>query len=327
MSRLLLLLLPLVLCTSCREDLRWDCPGQLAHGDDPLAGGFYRPLPIPAGLDGRTNVDIADPHVVRTDDGWVLYATSPGHDLRAWHSADLCSWSEARVVWEPGGWNERGMLWAPSVHPGDGGWYLYYTADLKVGVAWSADPLGPFVDVLDGPLLDPGSGGVAIDPFLLEEDDGRLGLYSTWSPREALSVTPLHGYAEVAGDPIPLLRPGDADWEGPIVEAPWVVSTGAEVHLMYSGNETWTDRYALGSATSSDARGPFERVGSEPFLASDDLSDLFGPGHHALVEGPDGSQVMFFHAKQAAAAGFDRRLLMARVRLIEGGGVELDPPP
>lgn len=327
MTRLALLLLPLLVCTACREDLRWDCPGQLEHRDDPLAGGFFRPLPIPAGTDGRTNADIADPHVIRVDDGWVLYATSPGHDLRAWHSSDLCSWSEGRVVWEPDGWNERGMLWAPSVHPGDGGWYLYYTADLKVGVAWSLDPLGPFEDLLDGPLLDPGPGGVAIDPFLLEEDDGRLSLYSTWSPTDALSVTPLADYAETAGEPIPLLTPGDAAWEGPIAEAPWVARTDDAFALMYSGNETWTDRYAVGVATSGDARGPFERVGDEPFFASVERAGLYGPGHHSLVEEPDGSTLMFFHAHQGATGGFDRRVFMARVRLADPGVVVLDPAP
>jgi beta-xylosidase len=322
-----LLLVPLLVCGACREDLRWDCPDQLQWDDDPLAGGLLSPLPIPAGTDGRTNADIADPHVIRADDGWVLYATSPGHDLRAWRSDDLCSWSEAQVVWEPGGWNERGMIWAPSVHPGDGGWYLYYTADLKVGVAWSLDPLGPFEDVLEGPLLDPGPGGVAIDPFLLEEDDGRLSLYSTWSPIEALSVTPLAGYAETAGDPIPLLRPGDAAWEGSIAEAPWVVRTEESFALMYSGNETWTDRYAVGVATSSDARGPFERVGDEPFLASDEQQGLYGPGHHSLVEAPDGSTLIFFHARQASGGGFDRRVFMGRLHLADDGTALLEPRP
>ncbi len=315
--------------TSCREDLRWDCPAALQSSDDDLAGGFFRPLPVPAGEDGRTNVDVADPHVIRDGDRYVLYATSPGHDLRAWTSDDLCRWSDATVVWEPeaGAWNARGMLWAPSVHPGEAGWYLYYTADLKIGVAWAASPLGPFEDVSDGPLLDPGPGGVAIDPFVFEDDDGRLGLFSTWSPAGALSVTPLADHATVGGEPVPLLEPGGAEWEGHIAEAPWVSRVDDRILLTYSGNETWTSRYALGAAISDDAFGPFERSSDGPFLESDPDTDLFGPGHHSFVEGPDGSTLAFFHGKLGAADGFDRRLMMARVELGEDGEVTFAPPP
>jgi len=322
------LALPLLL-TACGAPVRiepWDCGCGDTGSDWHLDDLFGRPLPIPAGVDGSMDVDIADPHVIVVDGTYHLYATAPGHDFRVWTSTDLCEWSEGQVVWEPPApWDSLAVLWAPSVHPGDGGYYLYYTVGLRIGVAFADSPLGPFEEVVDTPLIGGGLAEVAIDAFLFEASDGSKWLYSTYNPEDALVVTPMADHTTVAGDPIPLLTPGDdSAWEGSIVEAPWVVEHDGRFHLMYSGNETWTQHYAVGVAVADSPAGPFVRYADNPILGSDEELGLWGPGHHALVQGPDGSTLIFHHAKIGPGAGFNRRIFVGRVDFDAGGEIVVE---
>lgn len=278
---------------------------------------LHVPLAIPVEDDGGTEADIADPHVIRVGDTFYLYATAPGHDFRVWTSADLVSWEAGGVVWEPelGSWNYLGLLWAPSVHPGDGGFYMYYTAAPKIGVAFSTSPTGPFEDVLEGPLVDAGLFGASIDAFLLEEPDGALTLYATWGPPGGLAAFPMTDYVTLAGGPVMVAVPGDEAWEGQITEAPWVVVRGGVYHLMFSGNDTGSNRYAVGVAVGESPLGPFERYPTNPILASVPELGIWGPGHHSLTTGPDGAAVIVFHAQIAPQDGWNRRIFLGLLDL------------
>ena len=64
-------------CNPAGEVETWACTPGVDGAPEP-----HLPLPIPAGLDGELEVDIADPHVIRVGDRWYLYATSPGLDFR-----------------------------------------------------------------------------------------------------------------------------------------------------------------------------------------------------------------------------------------------------
>ena len=77
-------------------------------------------------------------------------------------------------------------FWAPEVYERGGKFYMLYSADWKenptnelenfrIGVAVADKPTGPFKELFDKPLFDPGY--PVIDGNLIDDEDGRTYLY------------------------------------------------------------------------------------------------------------------------------------------------------
>lgn len=138
---------------------------------------------------------MADPHVIRVDGAYYLYATTHTRGYDVFVSSDLVHWRNAGRAFD----DPRRGAWAPDVfhnRRGDGKFYLYYTDNSgkpdappkQIGVAVADGPLGPFVD--KGRLV-----AGAIDAHLFQDDDGRLYLYYSdmvGEPRSASSRWPTH---------------------------------------------------------------------------------------------------------------------------------------
>lgn len=294
-------------------------------------------------------VDFADPAVIRVDGTWYLYGTSSPEGFETWSSADLATWEYRGFAWRPtpGSWNDRGNYWAPHVHVRNDGYWLYYTADQRIGVARADSPLGPFVEVLDHPLVGSGWGGVgdgvlvgsngpfddldeeSIDPFLFERKDGSLFLYvQIATPIPVVAVLPMADPATPSAPaPIVVLEPDLASWEWIVREAPWIVEHDGILHLMYSGYVYTSTCYAVGDATSLDPLGPFVRRPDNPILHDDPAVGFFGPGHHAVVEGAHGDLLIFFHTRTDGDVGVLRDLRYGVMRFDDRGAIVFDPPP
>lgn len=230
------------------------------------------------------------------------------------------------------------------------GFYLYYTASQRIGVAYTDSPLGPFVELLDHPLVGGGYGGVgdgvyvgtpsapdpladsdeyAIDAFLLRASDGSLTLYfSNFELVPVVSALRMAGYSTpLETTPTVLLEPQVNGWEWVIREAPWVVEHDGVFHLMYSGNAANTTCYGVGDATGPTPLGPFTRRPDNPILHDDPAVGFYGPGHHSLVEGPSGDLLMFFHTKNDYSVGWPRRVRYAPVSFDSTGQLRFDVAP
>jgi GH43 family beta-xylosidase len=358
---ILTVLAALVVLSACTDHTPGKDTGTKGAPHDPLAALWHQPLDLPMGNHGAEVNDLADPHVLFDDGRWYLYPTHTKHDLEVWTSEDLVTWTWGGVIWSPtpGSWNDQGEVWAPSIHPADDGWYLYYTAGLRIGVAWSADPGGPFVDVRETPLIGGGHGGVgdgedydpddfthpfnfeefSIDAFVLEGAEGQdegLTLYCTsYSPASRLIAVPLSDPTTVAGDaPTVVLTPDATTWEGAVTEGPWLLERDGQVHMMYSGNYAETQNYGMGAAVAPGPLGPFERYTENPLLEADPADGLWGPGHHAVAPGPEGAlsegqMLMFYHAKNAPASAWNRHIRLGGVAWSGSGAgarLVLDPP-
>lgn len=103
-------------------------------------------------------VQAADPHVIKYDNKYYLYATNANENadcsyLQCWSSVNLTDWTNEGICYQPErtNWCIDG-LWAPEVIERNGTFYLYYSGwSLKsgmheLGVAKSSSPTGPFVD-------------------------------------------------------------------------------------------------------------------------------------------------------------------------------------
>jgi beta-xylosidase len=282
--------------------------------------------PAPAGSPPRTysnpiltEGDPADPHVIRVDGTFYLYATTHGRGYDAWTSTDLVNWKFRGPVFE----TARRGAWAPDVFHnkrGDGKFYLYYTDNdanagsggKQIGVAVSNSPLGPFEDKT---VLAAG----AIDAHLFQDDDGRYYLY----------------YAEIAGgfkifvqrmaDPltakggrIEVLRP-TGRWEmvsGEVTEGPFMLKHKGTYYLMYSGTGADSPNYAVGYATSKSPLGPFKKYAGNPIVHREEvpgMPGIFGPGHHCVVNGPDGKTWMVYHQKYDVGTNYRRFTALDRI--------------
>lgn len=332
----------------------------------PASGPAYQPPVIPGPYaelelvrhDG-SRVSMPDPEVLRVGDRWYLYGTTSSVGYEAWSSNDLVTWDYEGMVWEPtaGSWNDRRDApgtgyWAPNVVADGDGFLLYYTAHERIGVARADSPTGPFVDLLDHPLLGDGYGGVgdgvpwpfpdlfsvfngddvAIDAFHLRTSSGERYLYfSARSPELAavIDVVRLDGDASVVpGSRRTVLGAEVLSWEGVVREAPWVQERGGRYWLTYSGSPYLTTCYAVGEAVSDSPTGPFVRVAPGPFLHDDPSIGFWGPGHHSFTTGPDGEQLIFFHTRQEPTIGeVPRQTRWAEVTHDADGRTRLVDPP
>ena len=122
------------------------------------------------------------------------------------------------------------------------------------------------------------------------------------------------------GEPTFVLE-NDLDWEGHLIEGPWVTRQQGRYWLFYAGNDFCTPAYGIGVAVADHPLGPYVKQ-PEPLLKS--TSAWWAPGHASVAPGLDGEPQLFFHAFFPGRGGYNefRALLTARLRFGDRG-VEL----
>ena len=286
------------------------CALALAHGTytNPVLGG-----------------DVPDPGVVYSPELSLWVASTTGcvaEGCFALHtSPNLVNWTASGYLFPAGSFpawaSTAGGLtaWAPEIHTLASGRFVAYfvskdgrpglpsTGQLVIGAAHSSGgALGPWVP-LDAPLLTspPGSCYGVIDPsyhlpqgsaspLLIFKTDGNscgqpTGIYSVPLTPDGLNAT---------GGAWQELIHNDAPWEGPLVEAPWVLhnATTGYFYLFFSGSVYDQPTYAIGVARSRTLGGPWAKHPGNPILhsqATNPRSVHYGPGHCAVVTLPAGS--------------------------------------
>jgi arabinan endo-1,5-alpha-L-arabinosidase len=151
---------------------------------------------------------------------------------------------------------------------------------------------------------------------VLEEDGGAGAIL------EAMR-TPIHARRLAAdGESLVgeerLVLTNDLDWEGHLIEGPWVTRQQGRYWLFYAGNDFGTPAYGIGVAVADHVLGPYMKQ-EEPLLRS--TPSWWAPGHASVAQGPDGAPRLFFHAYFPGTGGYNafRALLMAQLKFGEGG--------
>ena len=118
------------------------------------------------------------------------------------------------------------------------------------------------------------------------------------------------------GSPVTILA-NDLEWEGHLVEGPFLWKQDGRYWLFYSGNDFTDPAYGIGVAVSGHPFGPFVKQ-PEPLLKS--ARSWSAPGHPSVAEGPDGVPHIFFHAYFPSTGGYNvfRALLTARLKFANG---------
>ncbi|HEY0252684.1 MAG TPA: glycoside hydrolase family 43 protein, partial [Kofleriaceae bacterium] len=218
--------------------------------------------------------------------------------------------------------------WAPEIHPVGAKYVAYFTAadgtgQRAIGCASADSPVGPYT-LQSAPLVTNPIG--VIDPTFFADDDGRQYLIWKVAGNSSGKPTPIFlrqlaasGTAFAAGSTaIELIRNDPATYEGPVVEAPWLLKRNGTYYLFYSANNIDAD-YRVGVARAASVRGPYTKHAG-PILGN--TATWLGPGHNSSVQ-IDGTDYLVYHAWHATAAGgldeaLGRVLMIDRVDWVDG---------
>jgi beta-xylosidase len=280
-------------------------------------------------------------------------------------SDDLVSWSLEGFVFPnatgPPAWTNGagGFFWAPELHKLPTGSYVaVYAAQRKgnsapehsIGVAHASTPSGPWTD-LGAPLLThPKPVGLIDATIFVDPQSNRVYLVYKVDNNAIHELTVIEAVELDAGatkvlssSPWQLLATSE-EWEGPLVEAPWVVFRGGSYYLFYSGNIM--ANYAVGVARSSSIESTNWTKHPGPVISANNATgwDLVGPGHCSVLQLPtsppgEGSWMMWLHTwaghQQQYNFSQPRRLTQVPVEwnettgwpVVDGGRPPIGPQP
>ena len=94
----------------------------------------------------------------------------------------------------------------------------------------------------------------------------------------------------------------DLDWEGHLIEGPFVTHHDGRYWLFYAGNDFSTPSYGIGVAAADHPLGPYRKQG-KPLLRS--TREWLAPGHASVAPGRDGRPQLFFHAFHPGTGGYN----------------------
>jgi beta-xylosidase len=331
-------------------------------------------------------VQFGDPYVLYTGGRYYMYGTGGEAEkgFAAYSSTDLVNWKEEGQVYfhdNENGWSDPdaswgGAYWAPEVYEVKGKFYLFYSAQWKlnpanevenfrIGVAVADTPTGPFIDLTDKPIFDPGY--PIIDANVFFDTDGRTYLYysraaykhpvkseiADWARKRGwykeIEESWVYGvelkpdFSGVLGNPVLLLRPPvrlsdkQAGWESRSVTAREVNRRWTEgsvtfkkdstYYIMYSANHFGGQHYAVGYATSASPLGPFKKATNNPVLQKNTAKggEVTGTGHNSIAYSPDGKEMFCVYHGRTAKTGDERVVFIDRMQ-VKGGKITVFGP-
>jgi arabinan endo-1,5-alpha-L-arabinosidase len=267
------------------------------------------------------DADFPDPTVIRAPDGsYYGYATQTQRkgrwlNIQVARSPDLVHWLHLgdALPTKPGWASNTQDFWAPHVQRAGARYVMYFSAKpdtsderhgLCLGVATSASPRGPFVDI--GHPLKCGEGFINIDPMALDDPQTHKHLLYWGSGFAPLKVQELgrDRMSFVAGSsPTGLVWPNPVKDAFPVlVEGSWVVRRAGYYYLFYSGDNCCGPKanYAVMVARSRSAFGPFETLehatGKPHSIILEKRGHWIAPGHNSIVTDAAGQDWIVYHA-------------------------------
>ncbi|MEO6639526.1 MAG: family 43 glycosylhydrolase [Ginsengibacter sp.] len=306
------------------QKFTWNTDGSPNFGE-PVAAGVELPLPsgTTATKNGKhnpvLNADFPDPTVININGTYYAYATQGHHDdktnnIQVASSTDLFNWQyEGDALPQKPKWaSTTHNFWAPHVlyDSAESQYVMFYSAknddttvNMCVGVAFSKEPTGPFID-MGSPLLQ-GKGFTNIDPMaMVDPKTGKKILYwgSDFAPIKLQELNADWKSFKVGSVAAPVMLPANEKEYSKLIEGAWVDYHDNKYYLYYSGDNCCGDNanYAVMVARADNAFGPYERMGeangtgSSVILEKD--STWFAPGHNSIVRDEKGNSWIAYHA-------------------------------
>ena len=284
---------------------------------------------------------IGDPQILLYEDTYYCYATGCKDGFYVWKSSDLVTWSKPIVCMHAGEdhWG-CDCFWAPEVVYHNGKFVMHYTArrrsdrSLRLGVAVSDSPEGPFVDVHGKPMFD--LGYATIDGSVLRYKGKNYFYYSRdcsenyvdgVKTSQVWCVELNETLTETVGEHVLMTTPTH-EWERLSMniahlwnEGPCVIEHDGRLVMNFSANHYASNEYSICIATATEPMGPWVKEdAANPVLRARD--GLFGAGHNAFFCAKDGTLMTSFHVQTTPEnPSGNRRTVIGKVGFEERDGV------
>jgi GH43 family beta-xylosidase len=275
-------------------------------------------------------------YAISTGHGSTDTCRVTGRVIKMIKSLDLRTWTfVGHILEQP--WEESGYCyWAPEIACEDGRFYLYYHTNgsgvashgtenyFRIRCGVSNFPEGPYVDAGEPLTRYETTNGFAIDSSPFRDDDGQWYLYYSRDFYDfdasnfrgtALVVDKLIDMTRLADQPVVVMRAHwpwqmfmknrlwagvERDWY--TLEGPSVVKRNGTYYLFYSGGCWENESYGVDFLTASHPLGPWTEHGKDrgPQVTRTIPGKVRGPGHNSIVRAPDGTDMIVYHAWNAA---------------------------
>ncbi|MDL2222314.1 glycoside hydrolase family 43 protein [Parabacteroides sp. OttesenSCG-928-N08] len=316
------------------------------------------------------DVAFGDPFILLASDGrYYMYGTSEANGFKAYSSDNLSDWKDEGLIYEGAtadSWAES-CFWAPEAYELNGKYYLFFSANWKenptnelenfrIGVAVADQPTGPFREMHDRPIFDPGY--PVIDANLCFDDaNGKVYLYfsrccyknpvesevADWARAkgwfEEIEESWVYGvemkpdFSGIIGEPTLLLQPPysmedqQAEWESRSVtakeinrrwtEGSYIFKKNDTYYMMYSANYFGGQYYAVGYATADHPLGPFKKADNNPVLEKNDNKGGKVTGTgHNMVLTLPNGEMYCVYHGRTTATGDDRVVFIDRMEIL-----------
>ena len=290
----------------------------------------------------RTDVsNIGDPFILNDNNHYYMYCTDfdvEGFKVRI--SDDLYHWETLGIALDlSNSWAYK-SFWAPEVVKHKDKYVMHYTArrkdnnELRIGVAISDKPIGPFKDVHNGPMFE--LGYAVIDGHVLKDNDDYYLFYSrdcsTNIKEDGYKTSQIYAYrlnddlTEVINEPILIIEPDKTYDTVPFKnyrwnEGPAIIKHNNEYYLTYSANYYASNDYCICLAKATNPLGPYIKQDDQnPIVKAKELgNDFSGPGHNCFFRDFNNNLKMAFHIQtdEYKPSG-NRKAVIADVIIKEG---------
>lgn len=328
------------------------------------------------------SVEFGDPYILDNEDGtFFMYGTGGGaiDGFSTYSSRNLIDWNYEGQVYHGNNENSWAVssFWAPEVYKIDFKYYMFFSADwkvnpnnelenFKIGVAVSDSPKGPFVDLMDRSIFDPGY--PILDANVFRDDDGQYYLYysracykhpvesevANWARERSLfeeieeswvyGIRLQPNFKGVMGEPVLLLSPPknmsdkNSEWENRSVtskeinrrwtEGSFIFKNKSTYYIMYSANYYQGENYSVGYATGLSPLGPFVKADNNPVLQKtiDKGGNVTGTGHNMVLFLKNPERMLCVYHGRTTHTGDNRVVFIDEMKILGDGTLEVLGP-
>ncbi|QSZ31764.1 hypothetical protein DSL72_001333 [Monilinia vaccinii-corymbosi] len=247
--------------------------------------------PVLPGLWADPNIAVfgREYYVFPTEDGFPGWS---GRQFYVWKSGDLVNWTRGtEAILTLNGtsgnvpWSD-GSAWAPTIAEKRGRYYFYFSgnnptyARKTIGVAVADSPEGPYTAQPTAMITNNESihANQAIDPYAFHDPVSGKD-YLLWGNGRALC-------AELSNDMLSIKKETITSLSGltSFNEASFVAYRNGLYHFNYAINDTRSESYATGYATSKNLTGPYTY--RYPILQLNATLGILGTGGSTLLHVP-----------------------------------------
>jgi len=276
------------------------------------------------------NVFFGDPFIMLYDGLYYAYGTASANGIEVYTSKDLLKWqrTERRLALDKKDVFGEKWFWAPEVYYVNGKFYMYYSGDEHICVAIADNPLGPFRQEVQKPMIDSEK---CIDNHLFIDDDGKPYLFfNRFNDGLNIWVAELEdNLTEIKKETMTKCISVSQDWERVwprVNEGGFVIKRNGIYYMTYSANSYESPFYGIGFATATDVKGPWTKYDKNPIYQN--VGDLVGIGHSAMFTGKDGKLRIVFHSHNSKTKIHPRIMHISTVSFRQEGGkgiMTIDP--